>query len=456
MERIGILNQVLSLNWAMREDAFQEIIAYLQGMSDPVQMAKLMHFGNAEQLQKILTENPNAIQKMEDRDLPGSYRAEFRNNVAIIQVRGPIFPRANIMTSWSGATSISSLAVDLNAALSNDDIDTIIQNVDSPGGDITGIDDYAKMVTKARSSGKKIITFVYGQGASAAYWISASSFKLYLARTAMVGSIGVVSGYTLTEKSDEKRGIQRVEIVSSQSPKKRLNPTTDEGRAHIQSIVNGLADIFISSIATSRGVTTDKVLSDFGEGGMVLAEKAVSVGMADGITTLEEIIDSNIRSTNSFFTGGIMSITLSQVKAEAPDVYKVILDEGKTLASLELGTKVAEAKSEGITEGKALGVKAENERISKIEALSVPGAEATIKKLKFDTTQTAETVSLAIVNEQKERADKLKGDRKNSGDATASETEGLGNSSPVAEDDAEAVALQKAMDEGANGIRASR
>lgn len=443
----------------MREDAFQEIIHYLQGISDPFKMANLMHVGNADQIEKFLIENPNpsAIQKQMDQDLPGAYRAEFRNNVAILPIRGPIFPRANIITAWSGATSISSLAKDLEIAASTEGIDTIIQNVDSPGGEITGVDEYSQMVAKVRGSGKKVISYVYGQGASAAYWIIAPSYKVYLARTAMVGSIGVVSGYTLRDKEDEKKGIQRVEIVSSQSPKKRMSPTSEEGRAHIQSIVNGLADIFIASVASARNVSTEKVISDFGEGGMVLADKAIEVGMADGISTLEEIIDENIRSTNSFYTGGSMLIqTVAQLKAEAPQLYQAVLDEGKSIASAETTQKISEAKEAGIAEGKALGIKAENARIASIEAIDIVGASEIIKKMKFDTTQTAETVSLAIVNDQKARAEKLKGDRSESGKETNDKTEGIGNSSPVAEDEAEDASLQSAMNEGINSVRGGK
>jgi ClpP class serine protease len=458
MERMSVLSHVVSLMWAMREDAFEEIISFLQGSNDPIKMAQLMHVGSSDQYEKFFSSEMkkpidySAMQKVVDQDLPGAYRAEFRNNVAILPVRGPIFPRANLITSWSGGTAVSQLMVDLNAAMSNDSIDTIIQNVDSPGGEITGISEYAQAVMRARESGKKVVSYVYGQGASAAYWVIAPSYKLFLSNTSMVGSIGVVAGYTLSDKADEKRGVQKIEIVSSQSPKKRINPTTEEGRAHIQKTVNALADIFISSVASARGVSTEKVLIDFGEGGMVLADKAVSVGMADGISTLEEVIDSHIRS-NSIFMGGSMPISIQQVKSEAPDVYAAIFAEGKTAATTELTSKIASAKEEGIAEGKALGVKSENERIQGIESLSsIPGASAIITKMKFDSKNTKESVSAAILDDQKTRAEALKGNRSKSGEDTARATEETG-SLPGQDDDGVNKALQSAMNEGINSIK---
>ena len=459
MERISLLNSVVSLMWAMREDAFQEILSFLQGSSDPIKMSQLMHVGSADQYEKIFTSEMkkpidfSAIQKVVDQDLPGSYRAEFRNNVAILPIRGPIFPRANLITSWSGGTSVSQLMVDLTAAMSNDSIDTIIQNVDSPGGEITGISEYAQAVMKARESGKKVISYVYGQGASAAYWIIAPSYKVFLSNTSMVGSIGVVAGYTLTEAADEKRGVKKIEIVSSQSPKKRINPATEEGKAHIQEMVNSLADIFIGSVAQSRGVSVEKVLSDFGEGGMVLADKAVSVGMVDGISTLEEVIDSHIRS-NSIFIGGFMPITIQQVKSEAPDVYAAILNEGRVSATTELTSKIASAKEEGIIEGKVFGAKDENARIQSIESLSsIPGASSVIAKMKFDSKNTKDTVSTAILEDQRVRSEALKKGRVSSGEQTAIATEETGSlPAPSADEDQEKI-LQAAMNEGVNSAR---
>jgi hypothetical protein len=68
-----------------------------------------------------------------------------------------------------------------------------------------------------------------GHGASAAYWIASAADEVVVAPTAIVGSIGAVMAISDRTKADEARGVSTIEIVSSQSPKKRLSPTSAEG-----------------------------------------------------------------------------------------------------------------------------------------------------------------------------------------------------------------------------------
>jgi hypothetical protein len=84
--------------------------------------------------------------------------------------------------------------------------------------------------------------------------------------------------------------VKRYEIVSSQSPRKRPDPSTEEGRAQILEQVDHLASLFISRVASFRGVTADKVTSDFGRGGVLPAHLAVEAGMADSLGNFEGLI----------------------------------------------------------------------------------------------------------------------------------------------------------------------
>jgi capsid assembly protease len=54
--------------------------------------------------------------------------------VGVLPIQGPIFPKANLMTELSGATSMEGVKADLNAMLEDDRIHSIVMDVDSPGG----------------------------------------------------------------------------------------------------------------------------------------------------------------------------------------------------------------------------------------------------------------------------------------------------------------------------------
>jgi signal peptide peptidase SppA len=239
-------------------------------------------------------ESKFAITAKDNQPLKNTRRADVRACVAIIPVIGPIFPRANMFTNISGATSIQTLAKDFTTALNDPEVESIVLNIDSPGGEVTGVSEFADMIYNARGD-KPVTAYVYGLGASAAYWIASSASKIVISSTAEAGSIGVVSGYQDTREKDKKEGVTNFEIVSSYSPNKRPDPATDAGKAQIQKIVDDLAIVFISDVARNRGVSTDKVIQDYGQGGVFIGRNAVASGMADSVGSFEGILEEEIK-----------------------------------------------------------------------------------------------------------------------------------------------------------------
>lgn len=229
-------------------------------------------------------EVPEAVAAKLGRPLDNTRQVQMRDGVAVIPVQGPIFRYANLFTEISGAVSTEVLARDFTTALENASVNAIVLDIDSPGGEATGINELAKLIA---DGGKKKPVIAYGAGAvtSGAYWLASAANEIVADETAMLGSIGVV---ITTRKRQGDDG--RVEIVSSQSPKKRVDPGQESGRAEIQRLVDDLAAVFVRSVAANRGVNEEQVLEDFGKGGLLLSERAIAAGMADRIGTLEGVI----------------------------------------------------------------------------------------------------------------------------------------------------------------------
>jgi signal peptide peptidase SppA len=222
-----------------------------------------------------------------ERRESGSVR--MRDGVAVISVMGTIFPRANYFTDISGATSIETLALHFGEAVAAADIKAVVLHIDSPGGQITGVHEFAERIFAARDI-KPVVAYISGMGTSAAYWIACAAGRVVADATASLGSIGVVTAWTDDKEARKSRGLTDYEIVSSQSPNKRLDPAGREGRAAIQRQLDETADIFIADVARYRGESIVTVKEDFGRGGIMLAAEAVKVGMADAIGSLEEVI----------------------------------------------------------------------------------------------------------------------------------------------------------------------
>lgn len=214
---------------------------------------------------------------------------EKRDGVAVLNIVGPLFRRANLFTSFSGATSYDVVRRDLQIALDDDSYTAIVLNIDSPGGAANGCDELASAIFAARSV-KPIISYVGGTAASGGYWLASSASQIVVSDAAFLGSIGAVLSIKDTNQADQARGIRTYDFVSAKSPKKRSDPGTRAGEDEFQRIADDLADVFIAAVARNRGVTVDKVESDFGNGGMLIGAKAIAAGMADRLGTFEGVL----------------------------------------------------------------------------------------------------------------------------------------------------------------------
>ena len=306
---------------------------------------------------------------------------EKRGNIGILNIRGPIVRYGGMMELSADVRSLETYAKEFKALENDPSIEVIVLNIDSPGGEAAGISQFA---TYIRNSPKRVVAYIDDLGASAAYWIASAAKEIYVSATAFVGSIGVV--FTIIDDSEKqkKEGIEKIEIVSVQSPKKRPDVKSEEGKNQIQTWANDLADKFIKAVARYRGVSEEYVLNNFGKGDLLIAEKAKDVKMIDGIMTFEKLIKTLSKKTN-YIKGVNMQentqITADVIKQKYPKVWEEIFQAG---------------------------AEAERQRIKAIEDLGeFKGYEELVKKMKFDGVSSAEMVELAVFRAEREKRAKV-------------------------------------------------
>lgn len=218
-----------------------------------------------------------------------TYREAGNSKIALLPVEGPIFPRANLFTQISGATSVETLARDFTAIMDDDSVSALVANFDTPGGAVSKVGEFADMVYEARGR-KPMVAYVGNQCCSAGMWIASAFDHIVAAPTAELGSIGVVATYRDTKKADEKAGIKTYEFVSSNAPLKRSDPSTKDGQAQIKQTVDAIEEVFINTVARNRGVSRNRVIEKYGQGGTFIGIMAVKAGLADSIGSLEQVI----------------------------------------------------------------------------------------------------------------------------------------------------------------------
>ena len=341
-----------------------------------------------------------ALSTKSEKHLDNTGSVSIRDGTAIIPIHGPITARNTFFSLFAGGTSLETLAKDFREALSNEDVKSILFDIDSPGGVAVGPMEMAEMIYNARGR-KPIYSYIGRNGSSAAYWLASATEKIIVNPSALVGSIGVVTTIPVQEQPDQD-GYKNIEIVSSNAALKRPDPKTKEGLAEIRRELDDLESTFIESIAKYRSITPEIIKADFGGGGVVIGSQAINKNMADALGTYEEVLANLNQKFNS--NNQIMSkeqnrettadiskkeITADYIKKEFPDVTNTIIQEVSS-----------DIKKEAFADG----AKHERDRILAIESTTLPGHEDLIAEAKKDGSITAEKLALKIIAAEKSKA----------------------------------------------------
>ncbi len=232
---------------------------------------------------------PEALQSKPGQPL--ARVSTVREGVAIIPVCGPLSrassPIQEILSLLGGGSSYETIRKDLQAAIEDPRVHSILLEIDSPGGDVNGAGELAQAIYEAGKS-KEVRCYVQGTCASAALWIASGAKEIVCSPTAEIGSIGVCQLWIDDSKMLANAGIKEHLIVSAQSPLKSFDPSSEDDRARVQAKLNQLADIFISDVAKYRAMSPASILA--GGGATFIGQHAVAAGFADRLGDFESLL----------------------------------------------------------------------------------------------------------------------------------------------------------------------
>ncbi|CAI8988577.1 MULTISPECIES: S49 family peptidase [Pseudomonas syringae group] len=364
------LELAASQPWLMLPDALDNLLTIADRMGDP---------GALESKTGIRLENSRTV--------------SVRNGVAIIPVVGPVFRYANLFTEISGATSTQVLATDLQSALDDPNIKSIILNIDSPGGVAAGINELADQIHAGRAR-KSIVAYVGGTGASAAYWLASAASEIVIDETALLGSIGVVVEAVV--EGEASSGRKRYQIVSRNAPNKRLDMATEEGRAKVGETVDAMGEVFVAKVARNLGVASDAVpaMGDFG--GLRVGAAAVESGLAHRLGSLEGLITELAKPAAT----QPRTFTMTTVNSTAQ--LREALAAGTDPNTIEIAQASQSELETARTQASTQAVTAERERIKGINGLASKGFETEITAA-IDSGASVEATALQLFKAAQDR-----------------------------------------------------
>lgn len=215
------------------------------------------------------------------------------NGVAVIPLQGVITPTVSLidLLFGGGGTGLLNFRSQLQAAAGSSDVKSIVLNIDSPGGAVDLVPEVAAEV-RAVSEQKPVVAVANTLAASAAYWLASQAHEVVVTPSGAVGSIGVYNIHLDKSGLYEKAGVKPT-IVRAGKYKVEANPSeplSQDAQDHIQETVDDYYDMFTAAVASGRGVGQADVQNGYGEGRVLTSARAVKVGLADRVATLDQTV----------------------------------------------------------------------------------------------------------------------------------------------------------------------
>lgn len=186
----------------------------------------------------------------------------------------------------------------------NQEIKNVNIVFDTPGGMVKGLDEAYQALFSLRD-GRRVTSISQGNIFSAGYWLASAANEIIASSPSdMIGSIGVVVVGFDDSKLMKDIGIREITIISKNAGNKMPEIGTKKGEKIIQDEVDAIERIFHQRIAEGRGISTDVILKNFGQGDIFVAKDpdpekrgALSRGMIDNVISR---VENNNPKDNNF------------------------------------------------------------------------------------------------------------------------------------------------------------
>jgi signal peptide peptidase SppA len=274
-----------------------------------------------------LQANLQAPAPLAARTLPSSKKSG--GLVAVVPIQGAIEKRSSFFSWFFGSgCSTDALTDQIRQAVNDPNVSAIVLDVDSPGGDVSGIDELASEIYLARKQ-KPITAVSNSMMCSAAYFLASQADEVLASPSSLTGSIGVYTTHEDDSQYLDNLGV-KFTLISYGANKTEGNsykPLSDDAQAHLQEMVNSFGQSFEKAVARGRGVKVDEVQKKFGQGRAFTAQKAVKSGLADRVGTLDDALAKHgaVRPAGtraSVFSGGSLVASPAngpQARRQDPD-----------------------------------------------------------------------------------------------------------------------------------------
>lgn len=216
-----------------------------------------------------------------DRDYDVGYDIT-PDGIAIIQVTGTLVHKNGTLRPYSGMTGYDGIRQNIFMAINDPEVKAICLDIDSPGGEVAGCFDLVDFIYEARKE-KKIYAILNEMACSAAYAIASACNKIYMPRTGVAGSIGVIWMHVDWSKAMGEQGVAVtfIKYGDRKADGNSYEPLSKEAAKRAQNDIDQMGELFVRTVARNRGLSAEKIRAT--QAAVYLGQEAVDQNLVDGI-----------------------------------------------------------------------------------------------------------------------------------------------------------------------------
>ena len=213
-------------------------------------------------------------------------------NLAVIRVEGELTTKSSWINRYLGRVSYGDIRGAVVTAVEDQDIDGIVLDMATPGGQASGIMELSDFLQQVDKKHTPIYTYTGTSMCSGGYWLGCVGREIYASKMASVGSIGVLMVHQSYKRMMDEAGIDTTVVRSGEykalgNPYEKLSPKAQD---KIQAECNKLYDVFLEHVGEHRGMSVKSFKDKAAEGQVHMAMDAVSLGLVDKITYYDDAI----------------------------------------------------------------------------------------------------------------------------------------------------------------------
>ncbi len=218
-------------------------------------------------------------------DTPDAETVDYKrvNGVAVCPIHGMMVVRPDrFEKKYLGMTCMHEVADMLTRASSDPSITSVLLDIDSPGGTVTGTPELADLVATIDRHKKPVCAFSDSLMCSAAYYVGSQARRVFGTKSAIVGNVGTVLSFFDYSGMLENLGIKAELFRNEDSPIKGAGfpgvALTEAQRAFLQASVNESGADFKRAVSAKRHVEPDGM-----NGGWYSGPRAVALNLIDHV-----------------------------------------------------------------------------------------------------------------------------------------------------------------------------